>query len=123
MEGMDMKLRKRMDMGSAEGTTSPACRANDTVWLQTFAYCVHQNCLADGVSDSKMETSWETLAADGDAVPKLKSVLPSSAPAVEVDADAMWLNETQLVNRDLYIATHQTLAEFACQEEVHVRFG
>lgn len=121
--GMDMKMKKRMDMGSVEGTTSSACRANDTVWLQTFAYCIQQHCAADGVSESEMESGWEALAADGDAVPEMKTVLPASVPTVEVDADAMWLNETQLANRDLYFATRQTLDEFAYQEKIHVRFG
>lgn len=123
MAGMDMKIKKRMDMGSVEVTTSSSCRANDTVWLQTFAYCIQQNCAIDGVSKSDMESSWETLAADGDAVPEMKTVLPASTPTAEVDNDSMWLNETQLVNRDLYFATRQTLGEFAYQEEIHVRFG
>jgi hypothetical protein len=123
MEGMDMKLRKRMDMGSSEGTTSSTCRSSDRVWLETFAFCIHQNCATDNVPESKMESSWQTLAADGDPVPKLTTFLSTSPPTVEVEAEAVWLNDTRLVNKELYFANRQTLDEFAFQEEIHVRFG
>jgi hypothetical protein len=123
MDGMDMKVRKRMGMGSSKGTTSSVCRAADMVWLQTFAYCVQSNCAADGVAESKMESSWQTLAADGYPVPGLKTVLPPIAPTVQVDADAMWLNETGLVNGDLYFANRQTLQEFSYQETYHARYA
>jgi len=51
MDGMDMKLRWRMDMGAASmGTTSEECYASNIPYLQTLAYCFQQRCGDDGVT-------------------------------------------------------------------------
>jgi hypothetical protein len=123
MSGMDMKVRKRMDMASADGTTSSECRAQDVTWLQTLAYCMKQGCAADFVEESRIETAWNTLAADGETVPQYQTMLPATSPSVELDSDAMWLNSTSLVSSSLYFATHQTLMEFEYQEETHVKLS
>lgn len=121
MAGMDMKLRKRMDMGGeAMGTTSHECYATDAAWLQTLAYCMKDRCGIDGVSESKIETAWSELSMSDAAY---SSQIPTERPATEVEADAMWLNTTSLVNNDLYYSFHQTLAEFEYQEDTHVRLS
>lgn len=121
MSGMDMKVRKRMDMDSAMGMTSSACRAQDLPWLQTLAYCFMQRCgTEDSVPESSIEAAWSLLAADGDEVPAYQTSLPLTTPSTEVDSDAMWLNFTSLVNDSVYFATRQTYQEFEYQEDTHV---
>jgi len=121
MDGMDMKVKKRMDMGSEpEGTTSSECRARDTFWRQTFAYCLKANCAKDKVKESDIEDVWQVLAADELTVPSYQSSIPSDAPTNELEPDAMWLNTTALVNNKTYWSNHQTLYEFEYQEDTHV---
>lgn len=49
MEGMDMKIKKRMDMGGESmGETSDECRAQDQTWLQTLSYCMKTRCDEEG---------------------------------------------------------------------------
>jgi hypothetical protein len=121
IDGMDMKAKKRMNMGSeSKGTTSPECRATDAVWLQTFAYCLKANCAVDNVKESDIEDVWLVLAADGKMPPSYQGSIPSEAPTEELDSDAMWLNTTMLVNHKAYWNDHQTLIEFEYQEDTHV---
>lgn len=122
MSGMDMKLKKRMDMGEeVMGTTSDDCYASDTTWLQTLAYCFQQHCNADGASEADVENAWGLLAANGVDVPSYQSSIPATIPTEELASDAVWLNSTSLVNGETYFSYHQTLAEFEFQEDMHVR--
>lgn len=105
------------------GMTSDSCYAADRAWLQTLAYCFKERCAADGVKESEYESRWVVLAANGMEVPSFKSMVPAVAPTVEVDADALWLNSTSLVNGDAYFTNHQTMSEFEFQEDMHVRLS
>ena len=120
MDEMDMKVKKRMDMGGeAAGTTSPGCRATDTVWLQTFAYCLKANCAVDNIKESDIEDVWQVLVADGEIAPSYRSSIPANTPTQELESDDMWLNTTALVNHKAYWNDHQTLYEFEFQEKTH----
>jgi len=122
--GMDMKLRKRMDMGGeSAATTSDACYASDKTWLETFSNCVHDKCSKDGVGGDKQSQCFSKLAANGLPVPSLQASLPSTIPGVELDADAMWLNTTSLVNEHAYLSNYVTMKEFVSSEHRHTRYA
>src|SRR5690349_11769006 len=46
-DDMSMSMDMSTDM-SMMGTTSEECYASNIPWLQTMAYCIQQNCNADG---------------------------------------------------------------------------
>lgn len=105
------------------GMTSDECHASNTPWLQTMAYCIQQNCNADGYGAENQARCFSNQAVAGATSPTFQESLPATAPTEELAADAMWLNVTSLVNRDTYYATHGTLGEFARQEYMHARFS
>ncbi|OIW24571.1 hypothetical protein CONLIGDRAFT_636726 [Coniochaeta ligniaria NRRL 30616] len=115
-----------MDMGGSEmdmGTTSDDCRASNTPWLQTMAYCIQQNCDAVGYPAEKQAACFSVQAVAGASEPTFESSLPVQPPTVELSADDMWLNVTSLVNSDLYASTYGTLAEFTREEVLHSRYA
>ncbi|CAK7236613.1 hypothetical protein SBRCBS47491_009698 [Sporothrix bragantina] len=120
-----------MDMGGDDssdgmmGMTDDACRNSNTPWLQTMAYCIQSNCNAHGwTSEAKQEACFVVHALDGDASgPSFKDSLPVTAPTVELAGDAMWLNETSLVNADLYYSTYGTEGNFAESEYYHTKYA
>lgn len=112
-----------MDMSMAMGTTSDACRASNTPWLETMAYCIQSNCDAHQYSAEKQVQCFSAHAVGGASEPTLQQSLPSSAPTVELDADAMWLNVTSLANGDLYYSTYGTEGNFAATEYYHSRYA
>lgn len=118
-----MKRRKRMNMDSVIGTTSDDYYRSNTPWLQTLSHCMKKRCATDGADEAKIEKLWNTLADDGLTPPSYSSILPATAPTVELVADAVWLNKTSLVDGDLYYPNHQTLQEFEFQEDMHVRLS
>ncbi|KAI3324911.1 ferric reductase like transmembrane component [Xylariaceae sp. AK1471] len=113
-----------MDMGTtAMGMTSEECRTFNIPWLQSMAYCIQQTCAADGYSIEKQAECFSTHAVAGASEPSFHDSLPDVAPTVELPEHAMWLNETSLVNHDIYHATHGTLGEFARSEYIHTRYS
>jgi hypothetical protein len=122
--GMDMKLLRRMDMGGeSTATTSDACYASDRTWLETFSHCVHDKCSRDGVDEGKQGQCFSKLAANGLPVSTLQTSLPSIAPSFELDAEAIWLNKTSLVNEHAYLANYVTMKEFVSSEHRHTRYA
>ena len=124
----DMDMGMDMDMGDMiMGTTSDDCRSSNRPWLQTMAYCIQANCDAHGyTSISKQEKCFVTHALAGNSasgLPSYADSLPATAPTVEVAADAMWLNETSLVNADLYYSTYGTEGNFADSEYYHTKYA
>ncbi|KAH8658205.1 ferric reductase like transmembrane component [Xylariales sp. PMI_506] len=117
MEGMDM------GSDSSMGMTSDACRATNTPWLQTMAYCIQQNCNADGYSAENQAKCFSVHAVAGASEPTFQESLPATAPTVELDADAEWLNVTSLVNSEVYYSTHGSEGNFAASEYYHTRYA
>jgi hypothetical protein len=121
---MDMGMMKRDDMGDMPmGTTSPECYANNTAWLQTMAYCIQSNCDSHGYPADKQPACFSAHAVMGASTPTFEESLPSVAPTVMLESDAMWLNVTSLVNNDTYYSTYGTEAEFARSEYIHTRYS
>lgn len=121
--GMDMKLKKRMDMGGETmADTSNECRASDQTWLQTLAYCISSRCTEEGASEAHQAQCFQKVAAGLLPVQSLRSSIPSQAPTVELAEDDEWLNTTHLVNQVMYADNRRTLDEFAKSEERHTRY-
>jgi hypothetical protein len=122
--GMDMG-GSSSDMDMIVGTTSDDCRASNTPWLQTMAYCIQSNCNAHGyTSEAKQEACFVAHALDGNAAgPSYQSSLPAMAPIVELNADATWLNETSLVNADMYFSMYGSEGNFAESEYYHTKYA
>ncbi|KAK1991697.1 ferric reductase like transmembrane component [Colletotrichum falcatum] len=114
MSGMDMQMM---------GTTSPDCYASNKPWLQTMAYCIQKNCNAHGYPADKQAQCFSNQAVAGAPSPTFEESLPSVAPTTELASDAMWLNETSLVNQALYDSTYGTEGEFARSEYFHTRYS
>lgn len=122
--GMDMKLIKRMDMGGESmATTSDACYASDRIWLETFSYCIHDKCALDDVDESEQGQCFSKLAANGLLIPTLQASIPSTAPTVQLEAKASWLNSTSLVNEHAYLSNYVTMREFVASEHRHTRYA
>ncbi|KAH8897285.1 hypothetical protein GQ53DRAFT_837943 [Thozetella sp. PMI_491] len=120
MAGMDGGDMSGMDM---MGMTSDECYATNTPWLQTMAYCIQQNCNADGYPADKQAECFSNQAVGGASSPTLQESLPSTPPTEVLAADATWLNETSLVNPDVYFSTHGTEGEFARSEYAHTKYS
>lgn len=123
-EGEDTSMS--MDMGMdmhMTGETSDHCYATNIPWLQTMAYCIQQNCNADGYGVEKQAKCFRTQAVANALDPTFEDSLPATAPTVELSEDEIWLNVTSLVNRKTYYATHGTLKEFARSEYIHTRYS
>lgn len=119
-EGNAMSMGMSMDM---MGTTSDDCYATNIPWLQTMAYCIQQNCKADGYSAENQAKCFSNQAVAGASEPSFQDSLPAMAPTLELTEDATWLNVTSLVNRNTYYATHGTEGEFARSEYIHTRYS
>lgn len=118
----DMSMDMVMNMEKTE-TTSDECYTTNIPWLQTIAYCIQQNCNADGYGAQKQAKCFRNQAVFGASEPTFQDSLPATPPEVELSEDAMWLNVTSLVNRNIYYATHGTLKEFARSEYIHTRYS
>jgi len=113
-----------MDMdGDMAGTTSDECYASNIPWLQTIAYCIQENCNADGYSAEKQAKCFSVQAVVGASEPTFQDSLPATAPTVELSEDDMWINVTSLVNSNIYYSTHGILGEFARSEYIHTRYS
>ncbi|KAK8052697.1 hypothetical protein PG996_011998 [Apiospora saccharicola] len=119
MGGMGMD----MDMDMPMGMTSDECRATNLPWLQTMAHCIRSRCDADGYPYEKQVQCFSKHAVAGASEPTFEASLPHHAPMVELPVDAMWLNETSLVNGESYYSIHGTLGEFAREEYLHSKYS
>ncbi|KAK8013881.1 hypothetical protein PG990_007177 [Apiospora arundinis] len=121
MSGMGMS--GGMDMDMPMGMTSDECRATNSPWLQTMAYCIRSRCDADAYPFEKQVQCFSKHAVAGASELTLQHSLPSAAPTVELTEDAMWLNTTSLVNSHHYYSIHGTLGEFAREEYLHTKYS
>lgn len=123
----DMAMGSGMDMSGDDAMTTAACRASDTPWLQTLAWCVHTKC-AQVVAASELERFWETqCTGDASVAPKWtygETLANISAPPTEelsADTDTQTLNFTALVNADTWLSQYNAL--YATQRENVVESG
>jgi hypothetical protein len=119
----DMSMDMSMDSMDMMGMTSNECYYTNTPWLQTMAYCIQQNCDAVGYSADKQAICFSNQAVAGASTPTFQDSLPATAPTVELEVNATWVNITSLVNADLYYSTYGTEGEFARSEYIHTRYS
>lgn len=121
--GMDMKLRKRMDMGGESmAETSDECRTTDQTWLQTLAYCITSHCTEEGAGEAYQAECFQKVAAGMLPVQSLQASIPSQPPTAALADEDEWLNTTHLVNPVKYADNWRTLDEFSKSEERHTRY-
>ncbi|KFY30739.1 hypothetical protein V493_01685 [Pseudogymnoascus sp. VKM F-4281 (FW-2241)] len=97
---MDMDMEMHMKMMP---TTSEECYAANTHGFRLWHTASSRNAMP--------------------TEPTFQDSLPPNAPSIELPKDAMWLNATSLVNRNIYNSIFGTLKEFTRQEYMHTRYS
>jgi hypothetical protein len=98
----------------ASGMTPPRCRAGDTPWLTTLAWCMKTKCAPYGLATSRLQMFWEQ-SSTGDPAVAPKWDYPTTLhemggePREELAADAESLNSTMMVNNGLYTAQYNSM--------------
>ncbi|KAI1810165.1 ferric reductase like transmembrane component [Poronia punctata] len=110
------------DMEMQMGMTSDECRTSNTPYLQSMAYCIQQECSAEGYSHEEQAKCFHTHVSV-DTTTSFHDSLPETPPSIELEEDAEWLNVTKLVNRHVYHVTYGTMAEFASMEYSHTKYS
>lgn len=111
------------------GPTPPECRANDTSWLTTLAYCINATCANGNVEIWKLEKYWADKGTGDPSVrPKwtyqetLVELEKSEKPTRELKEDEM-LNFTALYNEETWESYRGTMFYFEHAETMHSRYG
>lgn len=121
-----MAMGSMMHMGPP--ATSPQCRADDTPWLTTLAWCMSTMCAQHRVSTSALEAYWEKQSTEDSTVaPKwgyTTTLFNIAQPPTQAltDADDS-LNVTALVNPATYEAQYNALTAVQRENVVESAFG
>ena len=115
-------------MHSGSAMTSPQCRAGDTPWLTTLAWCMRSKCAEHLISTSELEAFWEQqCAGDPSVVPKwsYSTALFNMAepPTQELTEADHTLNFTALVNPTVYESQYNALTAVQRENVVESAFG
>lgn len=121
-----MTMHDGMDMGS--GTTSPQCRAGDTPWLTTLAWCMHIHCAEHNLSIAELETFWEKQSTEDPTVTAkwsysttlINIARPPTRVLTAVDES---LNFTALVDPVVYEGQYNALWTVQRENVVESSFG
>ncbi|KAK4152521.1 ferric reductase like transmembrane component-domain-containing protein [Chaetomidium leptoderma] len=107
--------------------TSPACRAGDTAYLRTLAWCMHTKCAEDAVPAWQLEKFWaEQASGDPTMAPKWDygaTIANISEPPTTELATGDMLNSTALAPKAAWQAQYNTMVTFEGQETLHARYG
>ena len=123
---MPMSMDDGMDMGSA--TTSPQCRAGDTSWLTTLAWCMQMHCAEHNVSIAELESYWEKQSTEDPTVAPKWSYsttlfnISQQPTRVLTEADET-LNFTALVDSTVYESQYNALWTVQRENVVESGFG
>ncbi|KAM0330785.1 hypothetical protein ACHAQA_003739 [Verticillium albo-atrum] len=107
--------------------TTPDCRANDTSFLTTLAWCLDTKCAEYNVPISTLQRFWEEQAT-GDPAVTPKWSYPVALQNVD-DAPTKvltmhdTLNFTALASEEDWNVQYKTLSYFEREEVVHARYG
>lgn len=116
------------DMDSGSGMTSPQCRAGDTPWLTTLAWCMRTKCAEHNVSTSELEGFWEEqCTGDPTVAPKWGYSMTlfniAQSPNQELTKADETINLTALVNPAVYEAQYNALTAVQRENVVESGFG
>lgn len=112
--------------GASEATT-PECRAGDTAYLTTLAWCMSTNCAEYQTPTSRLEKFWETettgdpkVLSKWDYGTTLQNITPR--PVREVTENDT-LDFTAIVPETTWDTYYRTLIFFEREEKVHAKYG
>ncbi|EGY16424.1 ferric reductase transmembrane component 3 [Verticillium dahliae VdLs.17] len=116
MEGMD-------DMPA----TTPECRANDTSFLTTLAWCFKSKCAEFNVPVSKLQKFWEEEATGEPTAPP-KWSYPAALQSIQEAPTKILtmhdsLNLTVLTSEEDWDVQFKILSYFEREEVIHARYG
>ena len=107
---------------------SPDCRAGDTSWLTTLAWCMSIKCAEFEVSTSELEHFWEGQSTGDPAVAPKWSYSTTlfqiaQPPTQELTEANDVLNFTALVSPAIYKAQYNALTAVQRENVVESRYG
>lgn len=130
LEGFMLACSEDMDMSGMMShgatATSAECRAEDTPWLTTLAWCLKSKC--DNLKTSQIEAFWEQQSTEDPTVPAkwgYEAALLNipEAPTYVLATTDEDLNFTCIVNPDTYQAQWNTLTSVQRENVVEGAFG
>lgn len=115
-------------MGGHSAMISPQCRAGDSSWLTTLAWCLRTKCAEYQVSISELEAFWETQSTGDQFVAPEWSYSTTlfniaQAPTQELTRIDDTLNSTALVNPSVYEAQYNALTAVQRENVVESGYG
>ncbi|KAF2728385.1 hypothetical protein EJ04DRAFT_100715 [Polyplosphaeria fusca] len=128
---LDCEMHHPMSTGAHDHLVMPECHATNDAFLTTLGWCIHTHC-GDEVPVSQREDWWERYVAGrvpGQPKPKysygtaVTMVEAQGSPTLRLTEDDEWLNETALVDEEMYVASFNGDDTFERTEMVTSRFG
>ncbi|KAL2073881.1 hypothetical protein VTL71DRAFT_11207 [Oculimacula yallundae] len=121
----EMEISGHMMHGA--GPTSPECRAGDTPWLTTFAWCLKAKC-SSTLSTSEIESFWELQSTADPTVPAKWTYSAALAnithsPTYELNEADKLLNFTALANSKTYETQWNSMTSVQRENVVENSFG
>lgn len=115
-------------MGGHSDMISPQCRAGDTPWLTTLAWCMRIKCAEYHVPTSELEAFWEVQSTgDPTVAPKWSHSTTlfniDRSPTQELTRVDDTLNLTALVNPAIYEAQYNALTAVQRENVVESGYG
>ena len=113
-------------MHGTDAMTPPECRASDTPFLTTLAYCMETKCAPDHVKASRLETYWEDMTTGSKAMPAkwtyATALQQIQRPPTETLEEEATLNFTALLSDESFRAQYDTMITFEREERVHATY-
>ena len=113
-------------MHGADGMTTPECRAQDTPFLTTLAYCMETKCAPYQVKPSLLQKYWEDQTT-GDKAVTAKWTYASTLqqitepPSLEL-GEEQTLNFTAKLSDEKFKAGYDTNVAFEREEKTHATY-
>jgi hypothetical protein len=107
--------------------TEPSCRANDTAFLTSVAWCINTKCADEKAS--KIEGYWEDWLTGSKSVPAKWSYAQALAevdpqpPRYQLNMTDMVLNRTSIVEPIIYLKQFQSLGGSKHEMMMGSRYG
>ncbi|KAG9234981.1 ferric reductase like transmembrane component-domain-containing protein [Amylocarpus encephaloides] len=109
------------------GMTSPECRASDTSFLTTLAWCIKSTCASYNIDTWKLEKYWREKTTGDMAVAAKWTYGEATQQVVEIPKEELGedttLNMTVLVPHDSWLVQKLTMEYFEGAETTHSRYG
>lgn len=107
--------------------TSPQCRAGDTAFLTTLAYCMSSKCAQYQIALSRLEKYWEEQCTGDPTVPPKWSYGAALQHVTEIPTRQLGkeddLNFTAVVSEPAWRAQYGTDMAFEADERTGARYG